>query len=56
MRLMMYQNLIERLLKFISIMFQKNNAIHNYNTRRANSIHTSVGMQEHIYKCFSEHL
>ena len=26
--------------KFISMMFKKNNEIHNYNTRRGNSLHT----------------
>ena len=39
--------------KFISMMFKKNNEIHNYNTRRDNSLHTSVGKQENKYKCFS---
>ena len=41
--------------KFISMMFKKNNEIHNYNTRRGNSLHTSMGKHEHIYKCFSFH-
>ena len=37
-------------------MFKKNNEIHNYNTRRGNSLQTSVGKHEHnIYKCFSFH-
>ena len=41
--------------KLINMMFKKNNEIHNYNTRRGNSLHTSVGKHENIYKCFSFH-
>ena len=53
--LMMYKNMLNMLPKFISMMFKKNNEIHNYNTRRGNSLHTSMGKHEHIYKCFSFH-
>ena len=42
--------------KFISMMFKKNNEIHNYNTRRGNSLHTSVGKHENIDKCFNFHV
>ena len=52
---MMYKNMLNMLPKFISMMFKKNNEIHDYNTRRGNSLHTSMGKQEHIYKCFSFH-
>ena len=53
--LMMYKNMLNILPKFISMMFKKNNEIHNYNTRRGNSLHTSVGKHENMYKCFSFH-
>ena len=35
--LMMYKNMLTMLPKFISMLFKKNNEIHNYNTRRGNS-------------------
>ena len=41
--LMMYKNMLNMRPKFISMMFKKNNEIHNYNTRRGNSLHTSMG-------------
>ena len=52
---MMYNNMSNILPKFISMMFMKNNEIHNYNTRRGNSLHTSVWKHEHMYKYFSFH-
>ena len=41
--LMMYRNMLNMLPKFISMLFKKNNEIHDYNTRRGNSLHTSMG-------------
>ena len=52
---MMYKNVLNMLPEFISMMFKKNNEIHNYITRRGNSLHTSMGKHEHIYKCSSFH-
>ena len=41
--------------KYISMMFQKNNEIHKHNTRKCNSLHSSVGKLETTYKSFSFH-
>ena len=51
----LYKNMLNILPKFISMMFKKNNEIHNYNTRRGNSLHTSVGKHDNMYKCLSFH-
>ena len=52
---MMYKHLLNIVPKYICMMFQKNNAIHKHNTRKCNSLHSSVGKLETTYKSFSFH-
>ena len=52
---MMYKHSLNIVPKYISMMFQKNNEIHQHNTRKYNSLHSSVGKLETTYKSFSFH-
>ena len=52
---MMYKHSLNIVPKYISMMFQKNNEIHKHNTRKCNSLHSSVGKLETTYKSFSFH-
>ena len=52
---MMYKHSLNIVPKYIRIMFQKNNTIHKHNTRKCNSLHSSVGKLEITSKSFSFH-
>ena len=52
---MVYKHSLNIVPKYITMMFQKNNEIHKHNTRKCNSLHSSVGKLETTYKSFSFH-
>ena len=47
---MMYKHSLNIVPKYSSMMFQKNNEIHKHNTRKCNSLHSSVEKLETTYK------